>query len=100
MKTSAVILILIFLTACNYTKVKKEYKKDNPFAKEIMLSGLTYKVAEYLDDDILEEALKGDEEATQIIIAQINSLKGMPKEHHTVVPIITPRATYRSGGHR
>lgn len=72
-----------------------EYKKGNPDARDLLLHGINEKNCYYVDSYLLKRALQGDEEAKNIIYAQINTLSNMPEEKTHIVPVVVPIHTSR-----
>ncbi len=91
------ILPLIFLTSCDdYDKVMNQYDKGNPFAKQMMMGGLNTKSSQLIPSKLINRALNGDEEALQIVLAQIDSLGGYKSRnsvyiHQTPVHVRTSK---------
>jgi hypothetical protein len=83
------LLLILLLTSCtDHGKVMDEYEKGNKNASDLLLHGLQRKNSEYISTELIEKALKGDEEAKQIIYAQIATLGGVENEnirHRTIV---------------
>lgn len=96
MKYLFVFLLVIFLTGCtDHRKVMKEYESGNKNAADLLLHGFNMKNSEYISTYLINKSLAGDEEAKQIIYAQIESLRGLPSNHAQVVT--TPVIIHSSG---
>ncbi|SRR6266446_1713883 len=95
MKFLVVLCALTLLSGCDdYTRVLDAYDERNPVARELLLNGFNDRVGYHVSTKLLKKALQGDEEAKLIILAQMESLRGMmPERRTTIVPIITPTAT-------
>ncbi len=82
--------VLILLCGCvEYSDVRNEYKKGNPYAKILLEAGLNQKSLQ-IDDYFLEKALEGDKEALTIVLAQ---LKCSYHKSNRVHPVIIPMNT-------
>ena len=83
-----IVCILLLVSCTDHGKVMNEYAKGNKNASDLLLHGLQMKNSEYISTELIEKALKGDEEAKQIIYAQIATLGGVENISH--FPIIIP----------
>lgn len=87
-------LLLLFAPLClvgctDHSMVMKEYQNGNPNAKDLLIHGFNLKNSENISTYLIKKSLKGDEEAKEIIYAQIESLKGLPSNHaHMVAPVV------------
>ncbi len=85
------ILGIIFTSCTDHQKVMNEYKKGNPHAKELLLHGFHQRNSEYISSTLIDRALRGDEEAQNIIYAQIETMHGMPQSRYMYShPIVVP----------
>ena len=90
MRFFPILCLAILLCACNHNRVMNRYKEGNTHARDLLLHGLNEKNADYLDEYLLNQALHGDEEAKNIIYAQIDTLRGIQKPTSTYIPIVVP----------
>ena len=58
-----------------YDMIKTEYMKGNEIARGLLSSGMSPKIANKLDKDILRQALKGDRRAAILLSFRIKSLQ-------------------------
>lgn len=96
MKIVIILTICFLFSSCStdYGRVEQETLHGNTHAKDLLLSGFNRKSSENISTILIDRALHGDEEAKAIVIAQSQSLCGMPQTKHTVmpVPIVMPRS--------
>lgn len=92
-----VVAILLVLAAlfglawvCDYNKVMRAYDQGNPHAVELLQHGFNIKNAQHISTTLIKKALQGDEEAKQMIYAQIDTLMGYNGRSAAVVPVIIP----------
>jgi hypothetical protein len=78
--------MIVSLTSCDHSRVMRAYHSNNPHARELLHHGFNLKVAEYIDSDLIKNALKGDTDAKEIIFAQMELLRAMPKERTRIYP--------------
>ncbi len=95
MKWVLIFFLMIVLTACDYQDVMKEYKRNSPHAKDLLLHGYNSKVDCNISSILIERALDGDEEAKLMIYAQIEVLRGMPSRSHSTFVMPMPVRTGR-----
>jgi len=72
-----------------------QYKKGNIHARDLLLNGLNEKNSSQLNCYLIEKALDGDEDAKNIIYAQIETLKGERRSKTTYIPVCVPIQTRR-----
>lgn len=82
------LFLFLFSSCSDHEKVMKEYKKGNKHAADLLLHGFQMKNSEHISSHIVDLALKGDQEAKEIIYAQIDTLRGT--ETHTNHTIVIP----------
>lgn len=90
MKCFFVFLVALCIVGCtDHSKVMSEYDKGNKHAADLLLHGFNVKNSEHISTALINRSLKGDEEAKQIIYAQIESLKGLPSNYpHMFAPVV------------
>lgn len=91
MKLLCLLLLSLCMVSCtDYSKVMKQYKDNNPHAKDLLSHGFNMKNSEYISTECIERSLKGDEEAKSIVYAQIDTLKGVNSSSSHVYPVVVP----------
>lgn len=66
------------------------YKEGNPHARDLLLHGLNEENSNHIDDYLINKALEGDEEAKEIIYAQIDTLRGIGNYTNKYIPVVMP----------
>lgn len=85
MKVAAILACLLLVGCGDYTKVERAYRQGNPQAKELLLHGFNVKTNEYVSTLLIDRALAGDQEALQMIYAQMDRVMHVQESHTTVV---------------
>ena len=90
------LILCLLLTACtDHMKVMEEYEKGNRNATELLLHGFNDRNAHNLSSELIDKALKGDQQAKDIIYAQIETLGPCHPHPSHMYPVVIPMQTGR-----
>ena len=85
------LFVLAFLLCrCKHQNVMNKYKEGNTHARDLLLHGMNEKNSSHIDQYLIDKSLEGDEEAKEIVYAQIQTLGSMENSRAIYVPLVFP----------